>query len=65
MPEVLSDHVRFVFNRMVVKLEIVVLMDNRLTSMVSKPLCSNLFDCKWAIGVNIEIKSSSRPLRAL
>jgi hypothetical protein len=37
MLEALRDHVRFVFNRMVVKLEVVVLMDNRSTTTISKP----------------------------
>ena len=63
--EVLRDHVRFIFNRTEGKQEIVVLKEYESVRMVSKPLCSNLFDCKWAIGVNIEIKSSSPPLRAI
>jgi hypothetical protein len=49
MPEVLRDHVRFVFNRMEGKQEIVVLKEYESVRMVSKPLCSNLFDCNWAI----------------
>jgi hypothetical protein len=63
--DVSRDLVRFVFNRMEGKIEVVVLMDNRSTTTIPKPLCSNLFDCKWTIGVNIEIKSSSPPLRAI
>jgi hypothetical protein len=56
---------RFVFNRTEGKLEVVVLMDSRPTIMISKPLCSNLLDCNWAIEVSIETKSSSPPLRAI
>jgi hypothetical protein len=65
MPEVLRDHVRFVVNRTEGKLEVAILKEYEFVRMVSKPLCSNLFDCKWAIEVNIEIKSSSPPLRAI
>jgi hypothetical protein len=65
MPEVLRDLVRFAFNRTEGKLEVEVLMDNRSTTTIPKPLCSNLFDCKWAIGVNIETKHSSPPLHAI
>jgi hypothetical protein len=52
--EVLRDLVRFVFNRTKGKLEVVLLMDNRSTTTIPKPLCSNLFDCKGAIEVSIE-----------
>jgi hypothetical protein len=45
------DHVRFVFSRTVGKLEVVVLQESGSVRMVSKPLCSNLFDCNWAIEV--------------
>jgi hypothetical protein len=65
MPEVLRDHVRFVFNRTEGKLEVVVLKEYESVRMVSKPLCSNLFIRNWANGVNIEIKSSSPPLHAI
>jgi hypothetical protein len=65
MPEGLRDLVRFAFNRTEGKLEVEVLMDNRSTTTIPKPLCSNLFDCKWAIGVNIETKRSSPPLCAI
>jgi hypothetical protein len=47
------------------KLEVAILKEYEFVRMVSKPLCSNLFDYKWAIEVNIEIKSSSPPLRAI
>jgi hypothetical protein len=57
-------HVRFIFNRMEGKLEVVVLKESGSVRMISKPLCSNLFDCNWAIEVSIETKSSSPPLRA-
>jgi ASC-1-like (ASCH) protein len=63
--EVLRDHVRFVFNRMEGKLEVAILKEYESFRMVSKPLCSNLFDCKWAIEVSFETKRSSPPLRAL
>jgi hypothetical protein len=63
--EVSRDLVRFVFNRTEGKQEIVLLKEYESVRMVSKPLCSNLFDCNWAIEVNIEIKSSSPPLRAI
>jgi hypothetical protein len=62
---VLRDHVRFVFNRTGGKLEVIVLKESRFVRMIPKILCSNLFDCKWAIGVNNETKSSSPPLRAI
>jgi hypothetical protein len=65
MPEVLSDHERFVFNRMEGKQEIVVLKEYESVRMNSKPLGSNLFDCNWAIEVSIETKSSSPPLHAI
>jgi hypothetical protein len=65
MPEVLRDHVRFAFSRTEGKLEVVVLKEYESIRMVSKPLCSNLFDCHWAIGVSIETKSSSPPLCAI
>jgi hypothetical protein len=65
MPEVLSDQVRFIFNRTEGKQGIVVLKEYESVRMVSKPLCSNLFDCNWAIEVSIETKRSSPPLRAL
>jgi hypothetical protein len=57
--------VRIVFNRTEVKLEVVVLKESGSVRMVSKPLCSNLFDCNWAIEVSIETKSSSPPLSAI
>jgi hypothetical protein len=56
--------VRFVFNRMEGKLELVVLKEFGSVRVISKKLCSNLFDYKWAIGVNIETKSTSPPLCA-
>jgi hypothetical protein len=65
MPKVLSDHVRIVFNRMEGKLEVTILKEYESVRMVSKPLCSNLFDCNWEIEVSFETKSSSPPLRAL
>jgi hypothetical protein len=65
MPEVLSDQVRFDFNRMEGKLEVAILKEYESVRMVSKPLCSNLFYCNWAIEVSFETKSSSPPLRAL
>jgi hypothetical protein len=65
MPEVLSDQVRFDFNRMEGKLEVAILKEYESVRMVSKPLCSKLFDCNSAIEVNIETKSSSPPLRAV
>jgi hypothetical protein len=61
----LKDHVRFVFNSMEGKLEVVVHMDNRSTTTIPKPLCSDLFNCNWTIGVNIETKGSSPPLRGI
>jgi hypothetical protein len=64
MPEVLSDQVRFDFNRTEGKLEIVVLKEYESVGMVSKPPCSNLFDCNCAIEVSFETKSSSPPLCA-
>jgi hypothetical protein len=64
MPEVLGNQVRFFFNRMEGKQEIVVLKEYKSVRMVSKPLCSNLFDCNWAIEVSFETKSSSPPLCA-
>jgi hypothetical protein len=63
--DVLRDHVRFVFNRMEGKQEIVVLKEYESVRMVSKPLCSNLFNCNWAVEVSFGIKSSSPPLRAI
>jgi hypothetical protein len=63
--EVLREHVRFVFNRTEGKQELVVLKEFGSVRMVSKPLCSNLFDCNWAIEVSFETKSSSPPLRAI
>jgi hypothetical protein len=57
--------VRFVFNRTGGKLDLVVLKEYGFVRMIPKKLCPNLFDCKWAIGVNIETKSSSPPLRAI
>jgi hypothetical protein len=65
MPEVLSDQVRSVFNRTEGKLEVVVLKEFGSVRVVPKHLCSKLFDCNWTIGVNIEINSSSPPLRAI
>jgi hypothetical protein len=56
--------VRFVFNRTGGKLEEVVLKESGSVRMNSKPLCSNLFDCNWAIEVSIKTKSSSPPLSA-
>jgi hypothetical protein len=47
------------------KLEVIVLKEYGSVRMVPKTLCSNLFDCNWAIGVNIEIKSSRPPLCAI
>jgi hypothetical protein len=64
MPEVLSDQMRFVFNRTEGKLEVVVLKESRSVRMISKTLCSNLFNCNWAIEVSSETKSSSPPLSA-
>jgi hypothetical protein len=61
MLEVLREHVRIVFNRTKCKLEVVVLKEYGSIRMVSKPLCTNLFDCSCAIGVNMETKSSSPP----
>jgi hypothetical protein len=57
--------VRFIFNRTKGKLKVVDLQEYEFARMVPKPLCSNLFDCKWAIEVGFETKSSSPPLRAL
>jgi hypothetical protein len=65
MLEVSGDHVRFVFNRTEGKLEVVVLKEYGSVRMIPKPLCSNIFDCNWAIGVNIEAKSSRPPLHAI
>jgi hypothetical protein len=64
MPEVLSDQVRFDFNRMEGKPVVAVLKESEFVRVVSKPHCSNLFDCNWAIEVSIETKSSSPPLCA-
>jgi hypothetical protein len=64
MPEVSRDLVRFAFNRTEGKLEVVILKEYESVRMVSKPLCLNLFDCKWAIEVSLETKSSSPPLSA-
>jgi hypothetical protein len=63
--EVLRDHVRFVFNRTEGKQEVVVLKEYESVKMVAKTLCSNLFDCNWAIEVSFETKSRSPPLRAI
>jgi hypothetical protein len=41
MPEVLSDQVRFVFNRMEGKLEVVILKDYESVIIVSKPFAQN------------------------
>jgi hypothetical protein len=60
----LSDHVRIVFNRTEGKLEVTILKEYESVRMVSKPLCSNLFDCNRAIEVSIETKSSRPPLSA-
>jgi hypothetical protein len=57
--------VRIVFNRTKGKLEVVVLKEYGSIRVVPKPLCSNLFECNWAIEVSIETKSSSPPLRAI
>jgi hypothetical protein len=62
--EVLRDHVIFVFNRMEGKLKVVVLNESESIRTISKPLCSKLFDCNWAIEVSIETKKSSPPLCA-
>jgi hypothetical protein len=64
-PEVLRDHVRFVFNRTEGKQEIVVLKEYESVRMIPKPLCPNLFSCNWSIGVDIETKRSSPLLRAI
>jgi hypothetical protein len=64
MPEVLSDHVRFVFSRTEGMLEVVVLKEYGSVRMVPKTLCSDLFDCNRAIEVSIETKISSPPLSA-
>jgi hypothetical protein len=63
--EILRDHVRFAFNRTEGKLEVVVLKESGSVRQIPKPLCSNLFDCKWAIEISIETKSSSPPLRVI
>jgi hypothetical protein len=47
--KVSRDHVRFVFNRTEGKQEIVVLKEYESVRVISKPLCSNLFDYNWAI----------------
>jgi hypothetical protein len=60
----LERYVRLVFYRMEGKLEVAILKESGSVRMISKPLCSNLFDCNWAIEVSIETKSSSPPLRA-
>jgi ASC-1-like (ASCH) protein len=65
MSKVLSDHVRIIFNRTEVKLEVVSLKEYESVGMVSKPLCSNLFNCNWAIEVSIETKYSSPPKCAM
>jgi hypothetical protein len=65
IPEVLRDHVRFAFNRTEGKQEIVVLKEYESVRMVSEPLLLKLCDCKWAIEVSFETKSSSPPLRAI
>jgi hypothetical protein len=57
--------VRFDFNRTKGKLEVEVLKESESVRVIPKPLCSNLFDCKWAIEKSIETKSSSPPLRAI
>jgi hypothetical protein len=57
--------VRFVFNRTEGKLKVDVLKESKSVRMVPKPLCSNLFGFNWTIGVDIETKSSSPPLRAI
>jgi hypothetical protein len=64
MPEVLSDQVRFDFNRMEGKPEVAILKEYESVRMILKTLCSNLFDYNWAIEVSIETKSSSPPLSA-
>jgi hypothetical protein len=56
--------VRFVFNWLEGKLEVVVLKESGSLRMVPKTLLSSLFDYNWVIGVNIETKSSSPPLCA-
>jgi hypothetical protein len=61
----LRDLVRFVFNRTEGKLEVVVLMDNKSTTTIPEPHCSNLFDCNWAIEVSIETKRSNPPICAI
>jgi hypothetical protein len=63
--EVLRDLVRFVFKRTEGKLEEVVLKEYGSVRMNSKPLCSNLLDCNWAIEISFDTKSSSPPLCAI
>jgi hypothetical protein len=58
------DLMRFIFNKMKGKLEVVVLKESGFVRMILKTLCSNLFDCNWAVEVSIETKSSSPPLGA-
>jgi hypothetical protein len=65
MPGVLRVHVRFVYNRMEGKLDVVILKEYESVRMVPKTLCSNIFDCNWTIGVNFETKSSSPPLSTI
>jgi hypothetical protein len=65
MSEVLRGYVRFIFNRMESKLEVIVVKESGSVRVVSKPLCSNLFDCNWVIKVSIETKNSSPPLCAI
>jgi ASC-1-like (ASCH) protein len=57
----LREHARIVFNRTEGKLEVVILKEYESVRMVPKPLCSDLFNCSWAIEVSIETKYSSPP----
>jgi hypothetical protein len=47
------------------KLEVAILKEYESVRMVLKTLLSSLFDYNWVIGVKIETKSSSPPLRAI
>jgi hypothetical protein len=57
--------VRFSFSRTEGKLKVIVLKESGSVRVVSKPICSNLFDCNRAVEVSIETKSSSPPLCAI
>jgi hypothetical protein len=65
MLEVPREHVRIVFNRTEGKLEVVVLKKYGSVRMVPRPPLSNLFDCNWTIGLNIDTKSSCPPIHAM